>query len=462
MILLLNFYVVRKDTHNPIQSLANMRLAAYLAANFSEVQISLRHYEVGSNNQEIITRLELAEVICLPLYMWTHNKSCELAWAISSKSNKILIVAGGPDAIYVKPEEWPEGVVFVVGEGEIPLVQICHQYYANGIDYNNLPDYSFSNIGSRIIPDADIVIEESLPQEGLFLFSDQFFSRVETSIDTRYPILWESSRGCPFRCGFCGHKQRKRCFNFSWERVESEISNLSNLEVSRLFIIDPILGGSTQRAIRILGELKKRLPDTGLMIYFRPELFTGELAQAISSVNIFELSFGLQTTNSNVPNWVRKNDMALVQKNLKEVSRLGLPWRLEFITGLPGDTFAGFRKSLNFGVDLKPTWIFAYQLTCIRGTEVHKHLNRFDLSCWVRANEQDKVIETNACSKNEISYMLAYGTAVCSLNNAMAELRLPRDFNQMENMVLRVISVERKMFESQDMNASTEFWKLRL
>src|SRR5262249_21710261 len=52
------------------------------------------------------------------------------------------------------------------------------------------------------------------------------------------------------------------------------------------------------------------------------------------------------------------------------LKRYGLWWELQLIVGLPGETRASFRRSLNFAASLDPSVLAVYPLMVLPGTEL--------------------------------------------------------------------------------------------
>src|SRR5262249_32068878 len=71
--------------------------------------------------------------------------------------------------------------------------------------------------------------------------------------------------------------------------------------------------------------------------------------------------------------------LATVERRLKmqrfldgvgHVTRYGIPWELQLIFGLPGETRESFRRSLNFAMSLDPPQLAVYPLMVLPGTEL--------------------------------------------------------------------------------------------
>lgn len=112
---------------------------------------------------------------------------------------------------------------------------------------------------------------------------------------------YETVRGCAYNCGYCGHKTRNNLGYIDLENVEEEIKNIKEQGIKRLFIVDPIIGGNKQKGKQVLRMCNEQIPDTKIIAYLRPEMLDDEFVEILSSCNLEEMRFGIQTLNPAVP-----------------------------------------------------------------------------------------------------------------------------------------------------------------
>ncbi|MBU5687826.1 MAG: radical SAM protein [Candidatus Aenigmarchaeota archaeon] len=430
-LVLASFYHRLDEYPNPY-SLAAMRLASYLLSKNNPTTIlPLDLYADPKECVDFILRKK-PDLVGLPAYMWTIEKSREIATLLSSKG--IPIVVGGPETSTLNTKDWPDRVLYVVGEGEIPLHRIAESSMFD--DIIDSPQKTHPSIYSRKKEGWEIFYPTNLPT-GIPLFSREFFEK--SGLDfSKYSFSWyDTAISCPYRCGYCGHKTRPNVALRDDNLIEEEIRNIGRLGLDWVFIIDPILGGKKGRDKKILEMFRKYAPLTAIKAYYRAEFLDNEAINLLRQSNIREISIGIQTTNPNVPQWIRSNNIEKILSFLPLFSQYGIPLKVELIVGLPGDNSKGLRETFRFVIDeIRPTKIAAYHLTVIRGTPLHQILNGDEkgMPLWVHADENGKATESNSYSYEELQEMLAMAERWANLYNEARRNGYFPSFDEIQTM----------------------------
>ena len=76
--------------------------------------------------------------------------------------------------------------------------------------------------------------------------------------------------------------------------------------IKRLFVVDPIIGGTKENGKKVLRMCNEQIPDTKLIAYLRPEMLDDEYVDILSKCNLEEMRFGIQTLNPQVPRMGKK------------------------------------------------------------------------------------------------------------------------------------------------------------
>lgn len=425
-IALVSFFDSERLSEYPItHSLGAMRLAAYLRRTHPEWEIRLRAFdERGFDEAEAAAALDRFDVVGLPAYIWTVERSRALALELATRPSPPLSVCGGPETRAMEYLDWGSGVVFVMGQGEDPMRWLCEQRVLDpGFDGRGLtedlaqPVYSARRDRIRAyryaVPDRRV---RTLPH-GVDLFGEEFLPMLtDDPMDTDF-TWYETARGCIYDCSFCGHNTLPFFATFELDLVEREITNMRSRGIRRIFLIDPILGGKPARGKEILRLFQRVAPEIEISAYMRPEFLDEEFISVLVDTNIRELLMGLQTTNPSVPKHVRGNQFEKIMRFVPHLAERGVPWRAELIVGLPGDDLAGLRESLRFTIDeLRPWSVHSYHLTAIPETKLFELLDREDTDTWIKADGRLRVVSSSSYSEVEMREMLAYAGAVTSLH----------------------------------------------
>lgn len=211
-----------------------------------------------------------------------------------------------------------------------------------------------------------------------------------------------------YSCGYCGHKTRQNVGFIDLVIVEEEIKNIGKNGFKKVFIIDPNFAGNKERAKQIIDMFNKYSPSSALTIYLRPEFIDDEAIKLYSKANIDEIRIGIQTTNKNVPLWVRSNSLKHVNEELPKLSKNNIKWRAELITGLPGDNFEGLKNSIDYVETLSLTTYYYYHLTLIKGVKMYSLVDNFNNKYWITKDEFDRAYSSSTYSHEELLEMLDY------------------------------------------------------
>ena len=194
-------------------------------------------------------------------------------------------------------------------------------------------------------------------------------------------IRWETQRGCPFKCGFCQHKEpgaRLRVPHFNMERILDEVDLFCHSGVEDIAVLDPIFNASSHCI-----EVLKRFVDNGftgrLSLQCRAEMLTDEFLNLASQLQV-RLEFGLQTIHADEGQAVdRRNNIPKAKEKLEQVNNRGLPYEVSIIYGLPEQTLASFLETVAWCLELHVPVLKAFPLMLLRGTSVEERKEEWGL-----------------------------------------------------------------------------------
>lgn len=392
-IALINIYS-RQDEYQSRYSLATMRLAEYVMSFGYDVD--LIPIDINNYKNVNLKGIEKYDLIGLSNYSWVDNAIRFVDKLIKIENSSANIVIGGPQVENVNLEEW-DNEYFIIGEGEKTLLNLV-RYIENGkkdegFFENNVNIFTKKNPKHKKI-------------EQQIQVCNPLFTRV---ISEDRDFLWyETCRGCAYSCGYCGHKTRKKVGYFDIDVVEKEIKQIGEYGFKKVFVIDPNFAGNRERAKKVIEIFNKFSPDSELILYLRPEFIDDEAIELYKKANIEEIRIGIQTTNKNVPLWIRSNSLKHVNEELPKLSKNEINWRAELIVGLPGDDYNGLKNSISYIESLKPTTYYCYHLTLIKGVKLYSLVDNFENNLWITKDEFDRAYSSSTYSHEELLTMLEY------------------------------------------------------
>jgi len=392
-------YYLRISDYPTKYSLAALRLGEYLKSSGIDVEllpVSLVELDFKKFIQENVKGK--FDIVGISNYVWSKKATPQIAKIIRENAPETFTIIGGPEVKHTNLDLY-ENEMFILGDGEESLVRAI-KYIENGKKEEDFFKDN-PNIFDKRHPEKEIVEADLKYKSPLFTY----FRDVQKDF-----LYYETSRGCAYNCGYCGFRNRSKIENFDLEFVEEEIKRIGEMGFKEVFVVDANLGGTPTRAKEIMKMFNKYAHNSKLTIYLRPEFIDDEMVKILSEANIKEARIGIQTINKNIPDWIRSNSIESITQQLPKLSKAQVPWKAEFIIGLPGDNIQGLKESIDFAESvLKPTEICCYPLTLIKDTPMYKLVNSKERE-WVKIDEQSRAYESFSYTHQELLQMQEYAT----------------------------------------------------
>lgn len=341
-----------------------------------KLTVSLMDYYIDSTAEFISENIcnEAPDIIGFSTYLWNRELTEKTCRIIKSKFPDILLFAGGAEAT-ASPRNLLNSSPFdfvIKGEGELVLTEVIKRL---------LRDKTFNDIPGVFIKSEENDTEESqCPVMDLDSLPSPFLNGV---IDTEnYPgVLWELSRGCPFKCSFCFESRGVAGVReFSMGRLQEELELFESKKTNQVFILDATFNRNGGRAKKILEMILKTAPLIHFTFEVRAEFIDDEMAELFSMLNC-SLQIGLQSAIPEVLTHVnRKLNPDKFAKKIGLLNSTGVVFGLDLIYGLPGDTIEGFKLSLNFALKLQPNHLDIFPLAVLPGTALYDQSDLFSLN----------------------------------------------------------------------------------
>jgi hypothetical protein len=164
-------------------------------------------------------------------------------------------------------------------------------------------------------------------------------------------LLVETTRGCVHGCAFCAYPAGRRALAaLPDEPLLRDLALARERGVREVYLLDPSLG---QR--RDLGRLVALLdahnppPRLGFFAELRAEDVTPPLAAALARAGFREVELGLQTVSPAAQRTMRRrNRLDRFVSGAQALRDAGVRVKVDAIVGLPDDTPAGVRATLDF------------------------------------------------------------------------------------------------------------------
>lgn len=409
--------------------------AAYLKAALSgeedlsaKVTVSLTATFIGTPQQQFIEDiLKLnPDAVGFSMYVWNRSECLNIISALRQLKPRLTLFAGGPEATADTERILASSMLdfIVVGEGESTFVDVMARM-AHGKPLAGTRGVALAQQeGLQSIPRH--------PEPDLDQLPSPYLSGVLVPGEGD-GVLWELSRGCNFACEFCfDHKGGVGVRHFSLERITQELNFFVKRKVAQVFVLDSTFNQDMKRAKKILRLIKKVAPHIHFHFEVRSEFIDAELAGLFAEITC-SLQIGLQSADPlvqrNVGRIFNQEDFS---GKIGMLNRSGAIFGFDLIYGLPGDSLAGFRQTLDFALSLYPNHLDIFPLAVLPGTRLAERANEFRLAWQQSAPYTVASSPTFSAADMEIAGRLAAacdifysrGKAVAWFNSVLQALRL--------------------------------------
>ncbi len=248
-------------------------------------------------------------------------------------------------------------VDFVIkGEGEQTLLELIRAIQDGDGDYSAIKGLGWKMAGkSGLNEDRDFLDIEELPFPYQGKGKEILLEYVRRSEDTLENIGYESSRGCPHKCGFCYNVyfHKNVCRVKSMEKVRQELSSLRELGVNKLtFYDDTFLAGKKDMMRSILPLLKEM--NMRWIANVRINTFNDELLRQFEESGCVYLFFGVESPDDDVLKFINKGqNRRMIDKGIETVSKGNIPTLYSLMIGLPGETEEQMNRTLDFADEIR-------------------------------------------------------------------------------------------------------------
>jgi hypothetical protein len=323
--------------------------------------------------------LAAPELVGFSTYLWNRDLILEISSIIKKRLPDVLLFAGGAEATAL-PEKLLDNGPFdfvIKGEGELALSEVIKKILKKE-PYHNLDAVFVKNQINN--PDKN-----QCPVMDLDKLPSPFLSGV-IDLKKYSGVLWELSRGCPFKCSFCFESRGVTGVRqFSLDRIQKELELFESEKISQVFVLDPTFNRDVKRAKEILRMIIKTAPLIHFTFEVRTEFLDAEMARLFAMINC-SLQIGLQSAIPEVLSNVNRNiDPEKYADKISLLNQAGVIFGLDLIYGLPGDTIEGFKHSLNYALSLQPNHLDIFPLAVLPGTELYDKAEIFNLKYQVDA-----------------------------------------------------------------------------
>ena len=307
---------------------------------------------------EAVERLLPAAVAGFSAYVWNIRISLEIARRLKAKKPDILIVFGGPQVpdrseTFLRDNRFVDVVVH--GEGEQTFKEILEIYPAR--NWRDVAGVSY--IGSdgayvKTPPRSRIRDLMDIPSPFLGGALDRL---VADNPGETWIGLWETNRGCPFKCTYCdwGSAVAAKVTKFDMDRLKQEVDWFSRNKIEFIFCCDANFG-MLPRDVDLAHYVAAVKARTGHPMALSVQNTKNATERAYTTQKILAdaglnkgVALSLQSINKTALENIKRDNISLEMylELQRRFTRDKVETYSDLILGLPGETYDSFVDGLN-------------------------------------------------------------------------------------------------------------------
>lgn len=309
---------------------------------------------------------ERPDIVGFANYGWNENLNLVIGRHVRRLLPDALIVAGGPNIdtaedrrlAFLKRHDYID--YLIVDGGEEPFTELVMWHRDGSRDVNELPSNIVWRDGERVhqTPERPLrKIIEHLPSPYLMGYLDEFLAAGMIP-------LFETNRGCPFRCTFCawGSASKDLVRRIDLDQSLAEIAYVGERSDAANWIICDANFGILPRDIEIAKAIRKVKDERGY-----PNKCHVWLAKNVTERNLVigeilsemvQPVMAIQSLDNEVLKHIKRDNISTdtYAQYQKKFHRIGSRTYSDLIVPLPAETIethlAGLRTLVELGVDI--------------------------------------------------------------------------------------------------------------
>ncbi len=340
-------------------------LIAYIKKNFKQkhlVEYTPVEYANFISDRLIIKYLmgSNPEIIAFTNYLWNAERNLKIAKQIKKLNPQIKNIFGGPEinnGSFLFKRKYSEVDIFYIGEGE--------WFFKKFLNSHNFKKYSHKVNNNLIVkqPENELLdVEEIIEPFNANILNPMYDGS----------IFLEQTRGCPYKCSYCFYsKNNNKIREKGFDLLINSLKKGKERGLKEIYLLCPTFNRSKDFKKNLLA-LQKLKHNIALHTEMRTDNIDFETAKLISNAGFISLEVGLQTiTGQALKKAGRTNNIENEIIGIQNLKRAGLEIKIGIIPGLPGDTPAGFKKTIKrlLSYDLGEN-IELYSLMILPGTKI--------------------------------------------------------------------------------------------
>lgn len=337
-------------------------LAIRLLKSNTNYDCDFIEFNIKDNYLDIYNQIKGYDILCFSTYIWNIEIIKKILIELIPLNKTIIL--GGPEVSYNAKYYLDNKLCNYVikNEGEECFDMLLGHIINNNYSLDEIPNLYYDN---KFTFDKFVDLDK-------LNFAYDLLTDLENQI-----TYVETSRGCPYKCGYCMASLEKRVRTFNIDKVKIEIKKLINRGARIIKFLDRTFNANKKNFLSLIDFIiENHKPNNSFQFEITGDLLDPDIIEYInnrSPKGLFRFEIGIQSTNI-------KANLAVgrIQDNVKLFNNIRLiqdkniiDLHLDLIAGLPYEDYDSFINTFNEVVSLRPKELQLGFLKLLYGTKMH-------------------------------------------------------------------------------------------
>ena len=308
---------------------------------------------------DAVEALKDADIVGFSTYVWNGRISLEIARRLKALKPGIVIIFGGPH-VPDQPESFMRTHrqidLAVHNEGERTFLKLLETFHDRPT-WDTLPGISMVRADGTFVRTANLDRVRDL-DEIPSPFLEGAFDEIMAANQTESWIgLWETNRGCPFRCTFCdwGSATAGKVTKFGEDRLYREVDWFAKKKIEYIFCCDANFG-IQKRDVDIANYVAGVKKTTGYPVALSVQNTKNATERAYETQKILSdaglnkgVALSMQSVDMPTLEAIKRDNISLgtYMELQRRFTRDKVETYSDLILGLPGETYESFVRGVD-------------------------------------------------------------------------------------------------------------------
>lgn len=308
---------------------------------------------------DAVDAMKDADLVGFSTYVWNGRISLEIARRLKALKPGIVIVFGGPH-VPDQPEAFlranPQIDLAVHNEGERTFLKLL-EAFPDREAWSTLAGISMVGADGGFVRNPNIDRVRDLDEIPSPFLEGAFDAIMEANPNESWIGLWETNRGCPFRCTFCdwGSATAGKVTKFGEERLFHEVDWFAKKKIEYIFCCDANFG-IQKRDVDIANYVADVKKQTGYPVALSVQNTKNATERAYLTQKILSdaglnkgVALSMQSVDMTTLEAIKRDNISLdtYMELQRRFTRDKVETYSDLILGLPGETYESFVRGVD-------------------------------------------------------------------------------------------------------------------